>query len=573
MPWHSQMKLLADWTICFRLSNQVTLSRPVRSTLAKSLSKLNPAESIARLKEAGRKVREHLQRPTLERHYDPDPLFHDSESEAPDMSTQTRSPVLVASPRTSLSRDAGSANVPSRQSEDLGNNSDDPLTGSEAESQLPPICENVMLEAPDPLYRRHVSFSHSRVASQPTQESQSADHPPVSPFDGAFSATVATTADVGPGVFSNQPILGQAELPNQAEGRRASAERPWVPSRLSNSSQMPLTGLSTDWQSPQNGLSNRGQVLQNGLSSERQLPLSRLSNRSHPPAVDPSSQLQLPQSHFSDGGHFLQNGLASDRQLPASGLSNSSQVPGIELSSQPQLPPNSLSSEGQTLQNGLSSQRVPLNNMSSNRQLPPNGMSSERQLPPSGLPATAQLPARGISNGVQPPKNAVAAAEQLSAGLRQRPLDQPSPLRPVDRTYSSDKQLKTDRSADRRFSSDRQPGAGSLSPTPILGGVSSEQAMFPEQSTGSRRFSRQKTGMCWACWVHQFVSVGFDTTAECAAYHCHLVLLLTALCMIRHIIIWLVQQPGTCNLSRLRALSPAWHRQNIMYCLVLDTLW
>lgn len=420
------------------MSNEIALSRPIRSTLSKSLSKLNPAESIAKLKDAGRKVRERLQRPTLERTYDPDPLFQDSESDAQDISTQTRTPVLVAGPRASLSQAQGAAAASSSRL-DLGNYSDEPLSGSDAESYLPPITEGVTLQAPDPLYRRHVSFDHGRTVSHAAQEIQPAYQPPMSPFDGAYSAT-QSAGEVGPGVLSSQPILGDSEAPGSAgPSRTTSADRPWMPSRLSNSSQPPPNGFSGNLQLPSNGLVDARQVAASGFSSQRQLPASNgLPSASLPPA----------------------NGLSSERQLPPGGASSNLQLPPSGASSNLQLP----------VSNGLSGAR----------QLAPSGLSSERQLPPNGLSSNRQLSPFELSSTPQLPPSGAAMARQSSAGLRQG-LGRPLPARSMGRQYSSDKQLRPDRGADGRFLSDQQ--LGRLSDTPIL-----------EPSAGSRRFSRQKSG-------------------------------------------------------------------------------
>ena len=75
-----QGRVTARHGVC-RLSNQITLSYPQRSTFSQSLSVLNPSQQIAKLKDAGRRVREHLQRPTLERSMTTDPLFHDEETD------------------------------------------------------------------------------------------------------------------------------------------------------------------------------------------------------------------------------------------------------------------------------------------------------------------------------------------------------------------------------------------------------------------------------------------------------------------------------------------------------------
>lgn len=436
---------------CFRLSSQIVLSRPVRSTLAKSLSKLNPAESIAKLKEAGRKVREHLQRPTLERNYDPDPLFQDSESDAQDMSRHTRSPTLVASLGRSVSQDVGPINT-HRQNGNLGSYSDEPLSGSDAEPQLPRIHEGIMLQAPQPLYRRHASSDQNSSLQQSGQEPQPASRLPLSPFDSSYSATqTAAAGDVGPGMLSSQPILGNAELTSTAGNHRVSADRRFVPSRLSNTIQLAPGGLSD----------NR-QITFNGQSTDRPLPPSSLYSTTE----------------------TAPNGLFSERHLPPNGLS-----------SQRQLSPSGPSSERQLLPNGLSSKRqLPPNGLSSERQLPPNSLSSQRQLPPTGLSSERQLPPNGLSSERQLQPNGVAP-RQLSVGPDQQLFDRPSPVRPLDRPYASARHLGADRAADRRFTSDRQLGLGRLSDTPILEGrVASKQVLFPEQSAGSKRYSRQKSG-------------------------------------------------------------------------------
>ena len=424
---------------CFRLSSQIVLSRPVRSTLAKSLSKLNPAESIAKLKEAGRKVREHLQRPTLERNYDPDPLFQDSESDAQEMSRHTRSPNLVASPTRSLSQDVDPNNT-HRQNDILGSYSDEPLSGSDAEPQLPRIHEGVMLQAPHPLYRQHASSDQNSTLQQSGQEPQPASRTPLSPFDSSYSATqTAAAGDVGPGMLSSQPIFGNTEVTSTAGRYRVSPDRPFVPSRLSNTVQLALDGLS-------------------------------------------------------DNRQIAFNGLPTDRPLPPSSLYSTTEMAPNGLFSERQLPPNGLSSERQLSPSGLSSERQLPNGLSSTRQLPPNGLSSQRQLPPTGLSSERQLPPNGLSSERQLQPNGVALPRQLSVGPGQQIFDRP-PVRPMDRPYASARHLGADRAADRRFTSDRQLGLGRLSDTPILEGrVASKQVLFPEQSAGSRRYSRQKSG-------------------------------------------------------------------------------
>lgn len=439
---------------CFRLSNQVTLSRPVRSTLAKSLSKLNPAESIAKLKDAGRKVRERLQRPTLERSFDPDPLFLDSESEAQDPSTQMRSPVLVASPRTSLRRSAASSNVHARPIQDSGSNSDEPLTGSDAESQLPPISEGVMLQAPAPLYRRHVNDEHSGAFRQESpQQIQHTYQAPTSPFASSYSTSdISTAGDLSPGVLSNQPILGQTESSNLAGASRASADRPWVPSRLSNSSQLPPNGLSSKDQIPVGTSAGFEQVLQT------------------------SDMPSLP----------------------------------VGLSSQQLLPPNGELHEQQAYSSRLYDVSLPVrSDLSSERQLPPTMTHTvafnQTQAPSVAFADTRQALSPEVLHGLQPPPNAVAAAQQLSAGLRQQPVARPSPPRPSDRTYSSDKQLG--RVVGRRTASEQQ--LGRFSATPILGRAASGQAPILEHSSGSRKFSRQKSGACAVSVLHIKNVTGF----------------------------------------------------------------
>lgn len=164
------------------------------------MSKLNPKESIARLKDAGRKVREHLQRPTLERSLSIDPLFQDEESR------DIMRPSIVPG---SIQTAAAPAQAPVQEAEPsssvtfqdcpiiLGEHNDEALSGSEGET-LPSISEVNMLQAPSPTYRRYASFTSTSTftgAGQPL--------PPRSPFHNEQQAAVPPT---GP-VLSDRPIL------------------------------------------------------------------------------------------------------------------------------------------------------------------------------------------------------------------------------------------------------------------------------------------------------------------------------------------------------------------------------
>ena len=194
----------------YRLSNQITLSYPQRSTFSHSLSRLNPSQQIAKLKDAGRRVHEHLQRPTYERSMTADPLFHDEETDdimrpsiIPGPPLQAAAPLQAPPPATALP-------APSSQQETAGTSSnvtfhdsptvlsgyyDDPLSGSDGET-MPSICEVNVLQAPSPLYRRHASFTRSSTGSGIQQ-------PPRSPFD---STQQPAGLAAGP-ILSDRPIL------------------------------------------------------------------------------------------------------------------------------------------------------------------------------------------------------------------------------------------------------------------------------------------------------------------------------------------------------------------------------
>ena len=345
----------------------------MRSSFSQSLSKLNPAESIARLKEAGRKVREHLQRPTLERNFDPDPLFHDSESEAPDLFTQTAqlpsAPVLVASPRQSLNQDtAGQDTAPPNILQHRLGGVDDPASGSDSDVPLPSISEGVLLHAPDPLYRRHVDFASTSnsVMAPGAEEIQPLYRPPSSPFENA-SDTSSETSSVqftAPGVLSDRPILG-GEAPQPPQPRLFGDVQP-----SPGSSQLPF-------------------------------------RTPHPPA------------------------------------------------SSSQLPPT---------------------------QLPPSRLSGGRQAAASRFAEESRLGSSQLSPDRHPPANEVPSNRA------------PNSIRVGDRLYSSDRHIPLDANPDRGIQSDRNLPLGRLSDVPVLEKRSSKSVLFPEQSAGSRRFSRQKSG-------------------------------------------------------------------------------
>ncbi len=167
------------------------------------MSKLNPKESIAKLKDAGRRVREHLQRPTLERSMSIDPLFRDEESNdimRPSIIPgQIQQPLPAAQPPMHEAEPSSSVTFQDTPIM-LGGNSDEPLSGSEEET-LPSISEVNMLQAPSPLYRRYASFTTTSTFTGPGQPL-----PPRSPFDNIQQATVPPAQAPGP-VMSDRPIL------------------------------------------------------------------------------------------------------------------------------------------------------------------------------------------------------------------------------------------------------------------------------------------------------------------------------------------------------------------------------
>ena len=206
-----QEPVAARHCLC-RLSNQITLSYPQRSTFSHSLSMLNPTQQIAKLKDAGRRVREHLQRPTLERSMADDPLFHDEETDdimRPSIipgPVQTAHPLQAPPPATALPMASGqqqdveaagpSSNVTFHDTPTvLSGYYDEPLSGSDGEA-MPSISEANVLQAPSPMYRRHASFTRSSTGS-------GVQLAPRSPFDNTQHP-----ASLGAGpVLSDNPIL------------------------------------------------------------------------------------------------------------------------------------------------------------------------------------------------------------------------------------------------------------------------------------------------------------------------------------------------------------------------------
>lgn len=205
--------MTARCCVC-RLSNQITLSYPQRSTFSHSLSRLNPSQQIAKLKDAGRRVHEHLQRPTYERSMTTDPLFHDEETDDIMRPSIIPGPPLQAAPPLQAPPPAAALPVPSSQqeaTEAAGTSSnvtfhdsptvqsgyyDEPLSGSDGET-MPSICEVNVLQAPSPLYRRHASFTRSSIGLGIQQ-------PPRSPFDSTQQQPAGLAA--GP-ILSDRPIL------------------------------------------------------------------------------------------------------------------------------------------------------------------------------------------------------------------------------------------------------------------------------------------------------------------------------------------------------------------------------
>ena len=151
------------------------------------MSKLNPKDSIAKLKDAGRRVREHLQRPALERSLSIDPLFRDEESD--DIMRPSIIPGVIqtstsaAQPPLQAAQPASSVTF-SDTPVLLGRYADEPLSGSDEEI-LPSISEVNMLQAPSPMYRRYASFTDTSTFISAGQQQL-----PRSPFDTIPQATV-----------------------------------------------------------------------------------------------------------------------------------------------------------------------------------------------------------------------------------------------------------------------------------------------------------------------------------------------------------------------------------------------
>ena len=173
---------------------------------------LNPTQQIAKLKDAGRRVREHLQRPTLERSMTADPLFHDEETDDIMRPSIIPGPVQTAPPLQAPPLATALPTAPSQQEDvqaaGLSSNVtfhdtptvlpgyyDEPLSGSDGET-MPSICEVNVLQAPSPMYRRHASFTRSSTGS-------GIQLAPRSPFD---SAQQPAGLAAGP-ILSDKPIL------------------------------------------------------------------------------------------------------------------------------------------------------------------------------------------------------------------------------------------------------------------------------------------------------------------------------------------------------------------------------
>ena len=176
---------------------------------------LNPTQQIAKLKDAGRRVREHLQRPTLERSMTSDPLFHDDETDDIMRPSIIPAPIQTAQPTQAPPPASAQPILPSQQevAEAAGPSSyvtfhdaptlmpgyhDEPLSGSDGET-MPSISEVNVLQAPSPMYRRHASFTRSSTGSGLQQA-------PQSPFD-----TTQHPAGLAAGsILSDKPILSTA---------------------------------------------------------------------------------------------------------------------------------------------------------------------------------------------------------------------------------------------------------------------------------------------------------------------------------------------------------------------------
>ncbi len=176
---------------------------------------MNPKESIAKLKDAGRRVREHLQRPTLERSLSVDPLFRDEESDDIMRPSIIPGRIQMAPPpaQTPIQEAEPTSSVTFQDTPImLGGHNDEALSGSEGDT-LPSISEVNMLQAPSPMYRRYASFTTTSTFTGPGQPTQAS--PLRSPFDNAQQAPGPSAEPV----LSDRPILSPFAEPPAASRR------------------------------------------------------------------------------------------------------------------------------------------------------------------------------------------------------------------------------------------------------------------------------------------------------------------------------------------------------------------
>lgn len=165
-------------------------------------------------------MREHLQRPTLERSLSVDPLFRDEESD------DIMRPSIIPG---SIQMVPPAAQAPIQEAEPassvtfqdtpimLGGHNDEALSGSEGDT-LPSISEVNMLQAPSPMYRRYANFTTTSTFTGPGQPIQAS--PLRSPFDDAQQAPGPSAEPV----LSDRPILSPFADP-PAASRRFSRQR------------------------------------------------------------------------------------------------------------------------------------------------------------------------------------------------------------------------------------------------------------------------------------------------------------------------------------------------------------
>ena len=165
-------------------------------------------------------MREHLQRPTLERSLSVDPLFRDAESDDIMRPSIIPGRFQMAPPpaQASIQEAEPTSSVTFQDTPImLGGHNDEALSGSEGDT-LPSISEVNMLQAPSPMYRRYASFTTTSTFTEPGQPAQAS--PLRSPFDNAQQASGPSAEPV----LSDRPILSPfAESP--AASRRFSRQK------------------------------------------------------------------------------------------------------------------------------------------------------------------------------------------------------------------------------------------------------------------------------------------------------------------------------------------------------------